>query len=351
MVTPAKTVELFRRLSEAPGPSGQEGEVRAIIRPEVEKLVDEVRADTLGDLIAHRKGRGKRVMIAAHMDEVALMVSHIEKEGLLRFRKVGGIDDRVLLTKTVYVGKDRLPGVIGAKPIHLQDPKERGQVIRLDNLFIDIGAKSREEAEKLVKVGEYAVFTTSFERFGGGLVKGKALDDRAGCMVLLETLRSLRETALKLDVYGVFTVQEEVGTRGAAVTAYDIAPDIGFVLEGTVCSDTPGTDPQGQSTVIGAGPAISIMDAGTIADRRMVDFLVATAEENGIPHQFRRATSGGNDGARIHLAREGAPTASISVPCRYIHSPVSVCSLDDLQNAARLLEAALKKIAEGGLKL
>ena len=351
MVTPAKTIELFRRLSEAPGPSGQEDEVRSILRGEVEKLVDEVHSDTMGDLIARRKGRGKKVMVAAHMDELALMISHIEKEGLLRFRKVGGIDDRVLLTKTVHVGRDRLPGVIGAKPIHLQEPREREQVIKLDNLFIDIGARSREEAEKLVKVGDYAVFTTRFERFGSGLVKGKALDDRAGCLVLLETLRALQQTPLKLDLYGVFTVQEEIGTRGAAVTAYDIAPDIGFVLEGTVCSDTPGTDPHGQSTVVGAGPAISIMDAGTIADRRLVDFLVATAEENGIPYQFRRATTGGNDGARIHLAREGAPTASISVPCRYIHSPVSVCSLEDLERAARLLTAALKKIAEGGLKL
>ncbi|HEY3315247.1 MAG TPA: M42 family metallopeptidase [Bacillota bacterium] len=348
---PAETIELFRRLSEAPGPSGQEDEVRKIIREQLAGMADDVSVDTLGNLVAHRKGRGLRVMVAAHMDEIALMVSAVEKEGLLRFRKVGGIDDRVLLTKAVLVGPRRLPGVIGGKPIHLQEPRERERVIDADHLFIDIGAKSREEAERLAKVGDYAVFTTAFEPFGDGLAKGKALDDRVGCLALLEGLGALRGQRLKIDLFGAFTVQEELGLRGATVTAYDIAPDIGLVLEGTVCSDTPGTDPEGQATVIGKGPALSVMDAGTIADRRLVQFLRSTAEAAGIPYQFRRAISGGNDAARIHLAREGAPAASISVPCRYIHSPVSVCSLDDLQNTVRLLTTALKKIAEGGLKL
>ena len=346
MVTPAKTVELFRRLSEAPGPSGQEGEVRAIIRPEVEKLVDEVRTDTLGDLIAHKKGRGKKVMVAAHMDEVALMIAGHERNGLLRFKKVGGIDDRVLVSKTVLVGPKKIPGVIGAKAIHLQELGERDKVLKSDQIFIDIGAKSKEDAEKLVKLGEYAIFDTKFAAIGKDKIKGKALDDRIGCLVLMEALKGTYDG---ICVYGVFTVQEEVGLRGATVAAYSVDPKYGIVLEGTVCSDTPGSEPQGQVTNQGAGPAISLMDNASIASRPMVDALVRTAEANGVPWQYRRAGGGGNDAGRIHLTREGVLACSLSVPCRYIHAPVAMASLDDYANAVKLLGLFLKEIAKGGI--
>lgn len=337
---------LLKQLSEALGVSGNEHEVREIIKDAVKGLVDEIRVDTLGNLIAVKgKGKRPRVMVAAHMDEVGLMVSWIEKNGLLRFRKVGGIDDRVLVSKTVLVGKERVPGVIGAKAIHLQEPKERENPLRYEDLYIDIGAKSKEEAEKKVKLGDFVAFATRFEEFGQRKAKGKAFDDRVGCTVLIEALKGQYD----FELNAVFTVQEEVGLRGATVAAYDVDPEMALVLEGTTCSDTPGTDPEGYATEVGKGPALSLMDASSIANKRMVQEMVRLAQEHGLPYQFRRTTMGGNDAGRIHLTREGVPSASLSVPCRYIHSPVSVISLDDLENAVKLLGLFLKSI-DGGFR-
>ncbi|MEW6723948.1 MAG: M42 family metallopeptidase [Bacillota bacterium] len=340
---------VLKRLTEAAGVAGNEGEVRDLLRELVTPHVDEVRGDTLGNLIAVKKGKkdGPRVMIAAHMDEVGLMIINIEKSGLLRFTKAGGIDDRVLLGKKVLVGKDKVPGVIGAKPIHLQEPKEREVPIKVDNLFIDIGAKEQADAEKKVKVGDYAVFATQYEEFGQDKIKAKALDDRVGCAVLLEVLKDDYE----IPIYGAFTVMEEIGTRGAAVAAYAISPDIGIVLEGTVCADFVADTPEGHATTSGAGPALSIMDATSIGNKVLLRHAVRLAEENGIPYQFRRATTGGNDAGRIHLNKEGVPSISVSVPCRYIHSPVSVISNSDYENAIKLVRLFLKSIQEGGLEL
>ncbi|MCL4425400.1 MAG: M42 family metallopeptidase [Firmicutes bacterium] len=335
---------LLKRLSEALGVSGNEHEVREIIKEAIKDQVDEIRVDTLGNLRAVKgKGKSPRVMVAAHMDEVGLMISWIEKSGLLRFRKVGGIDDRVLVSKTVLVGKDRIPGVIGAKAIHLQDPRERETPLKYEDLYIDIGAKSKEEAEKKVKLGDFAAFATCYEEFGQRKAKGKAFDDRVGCTVLMEALKGQYE----FELNAVFTVQEEVGLRGAAVAAYDLDPQMGLVLEGTTCSDTPGTDPEGYATEVGKGPALSLMDASSIANKKMVQEMVRLAQENGLPYQFRRTTMGGNDAGRIHLTRQGVPSASLSVPCRYIHSPVSVISLDDLENAVKLLGLFLKTVEQG----
>lgn len=335
---------LLKRLSEALGVSGNEHEVREIIKEAIKDQVDEIRVDTLGNLMAVKgKGKSPRVMVAAHMDEVGLMISWIEKSGLLRFRKVGGIDDRVLVSKTVLVGKDRIPGVIGAKAIHLQDPRERETPLKYEDLYIDIGAKSKEEAEKKVKLGDFAAFATRYEEFGQRKAKGKAFDDRVGCTVLMEALKGQYE----FELNAVFTVQEEVGLRGAAVAAYDLDPQMGLVLEGTTCSDTPGTDPEGYATEVGKGPALSLMDASSIANKKMVQEMVRLAQENGLPYQFRRTTMGGNDAGRIHLTRQGVPSASLSVPCRYIHSPVSVISLDDLENAVKLLGLFLKTVEQG----
>lgn len=340
-------LELMRRLSEAFGPSGCEGEVRDIVKEQVAPYVDEIKVDHLGNVIT-RKGDPSlpRVMIAAHMDEVGLMIAGHERNGLLRFKKVGGIDDRVLVSKSVLVGPKKIPGVIGAKAIHLQEQGERDKVLKSDQIFIDIGAKSKEDAEKQVKLGEYAVFDTKFAAIGQNKIKGKALDDRIGCLVLMEALKGTYDG---ICVYGVFTVQEEVGLRGAAVSAYAVDPKYGIVLEGTICSDTPGSDPQYHATTQGAGPAVSLMDNASIASRPMVDALVRTAKANGVPYQFRRAASGGNDAGRVHLTREGVLACSLSVPCRYIHSPVAMASLDDYTNAAKLLGLFLKEIAKGGI--
>ncbi|MEW6546985.1 MAG: M42 family metallopeptidase [Bacillota bacterium] len=346
MMSPEET-ELLRELSEAGGVSGWEGEVRSIIRARLEQMGARYRTDNLGNLIVYRgpddERAGLRVMLAAHMDEVGLVVSSIDKSGLLRFRKVGGIDDRVLVSKSVLVGKARVPGVIGAKPIHLQQPREQENPCRSEDLYVDIGAKSKEEAEKAVRVGDPIVFATRFTRLGERRARGKAFDDRAGCLVLLGVLRE----TYRVPVYGVFTVQEEVGLRGAQAAAYAIEPGLGLALEGTVCSDTPGSDEHAQGTRLGHGPAISVMDAATIHNRHVIERLVEVAQKAGIPYQMRRTTSGGNDAGRIHLARAGAAAGGLSVPCRYIHSPASVLDLEDLANTRRLLVEFLHSLEEG----
>jgi endoglucanase len=336
---------LLKELSEALGVCGHEDAVRDLIREEIDGLVDECRIDALGNLIGLKKGSApspRKVMVSAHMDEIGLMILHIESDGTLRFRPVGGIDARVLLAKAVLVGDKRVPGVIGVKPIHLLEKKERQQVLRHEQLGIDIGASSKEQAEKLVKIGDYAAFDVQYADLGGVLrtVKGKAFDDRAGCAVLIELLRA----DYAFDFYGVFTIQEEVGGRGAKVAAYAIAPELAFVLEGTICDDLPKKRDVSPTTKLGAGPAITIMDRSMISDRRIVRLLSDTAHDEGIPHQFKQPGLGGTDAGPIHLAREGVPTGVVSVPSRYIHSPACILSLEDLDNTVRLMEKTLTRV-------
>jgi endoglucanase len=276
------------------------------------------------------------------MDEIGLMIVHAEKDGSLRFRPVGGIDPRVLLAKKVLIGDNKVPGVIGMKPIHLLEPRERQQVVKHKDLSIDIGASSKEEAEKLVKIGDYAMFDISFSELGGELraVKGKAFDDRAGCAVLVELLRE----TYTFDLHAAFTVQEEVGLRGARVAGYSIAPDVAFALEGTICDDLPKKRDVSSTTRLGAGPAITVMDRTVISDRRLVELLVDTAEENDIPYQFKQPGKGGTDAGAVHLTREGVPSVVLSVPARYIHSPTCLLSLNDFDNTVRLMQATLARV-------
>ncbi len=336
---------LLKELSEARGVSGNENDVRQIILDAVKDTVDEHRVDALGNLIVLKKGtarKRRKVMIAAHMDEIGLMIVLIEREGSLRFRPVGGIDDRVLLAKKVLIGANKVPGVIGSKPVHLLEPKQRQQVVRVAEMSIDIGASSKEEAERLVKVGDYATFDIAYAELGGGLraVKGKAFDDRAGCAVLIELLKE----RYPFDLYAAFTVQEEVGLRGAKVAGYSIAPDVAFVLEGTVCDDMPKKKDISSTTTVGLGPAITVMDRSVIADPRLVNLLATTAEENGIPYQFKQPNMGSTDAGAIHLTRAGVPSAVVAAPSRYIHSPVTLLSLNDLDNEVRLMQKTLLKI-------
>lgn len=337
---------LLKELSEARGVSGNENAVRQIILDATKDTADEHRVDALGNLIALKKGQGnsqRKVMVAAHMDEIGLMIVQIEKDGALRFRPVGGIDDRVLLAKKVLIGDNKVPGVIGSKPVHLLEPKQRQQVVRVAEMSIDIGASSKEEAERLVKVGDYATFDIAFTELGGTLraVKGKALDDRAGCAVLIELLKE----SYPFDLYAAFTVQEEVGLRGARVAGYAIAPDVAFALEGTVCDDMPKKKDISPTTTVGLGPAITVMDRSVIADPRLVKLLVKTADENHIPYQFKQPGIGGTDAGAIHLTRAGVPSAVVAVPARYIHSPVSLLSLNDLDNVVRLMRQTLLHVS------
>ena len=338
---------LLMKLSQAFGPAGLEGEVRDVLREELDSHIKDWLKDPLGNLIAVKPGAGPKVMIAAHMDECGLMISSIDRSGLLKFRKVGGLDDRVLVSKHVVIGPKRLPGVIGAKAIHLQQPEERTKPIPLSGLYIDIGAKSKEEAERMVSLGDYAVFATRFEHLSPTVVKGKSFDNRAGCTVLAEILKE----NYSMPVYGAFTVQEEIGLRGAGVAAYAVDPDMAIVLEGTTCNDLPGSKEHGYCTAMGDGPAITVMDASVVCDKRMIKELLRLAQAHDIPVQFKRSITGGSDAGRISVTKEGIPTVVISVPCRYIHSPVSLLSLTDLENTIKLVKLFLESVDTGGFTL
>ncbi|HXL04715.1 MAG: M42 family metallopeptidase [Firmicutes bacterium] len=340
---------LLKTLTEAFGVSGQEQEVAAILREQVSPYCDKVETDALGNLIAIKNGneKGPKVMLSAHMDEIGLMVMYIENSGTLRFKPIGGVDPRVLVSKSVYVGKDRVPGVIGAKPIHLQKREEADKPFDIDGLFIDIGAKDKDEAEKLVKPGDGIIFATKYQDIGTSRAKAKAFDDRVGCAVLARLL--MMDKQWNFTLQGVFTAQEEVGGRGAQVASYSLEPDIAIAFEGTTASDVPGSKEHLYSTSLGKGPALTHADASFVADPRIVKRLMEVADKNGIPYQMRELTTGGTDAGRIHLVREGIPAVVVSVPTRYIHSPASIIDKCDFENAIKLMAAFLDSIEERGL--
>ncbi len=273
------------------------------------------------------------------MDEVGLMIKDIDNDGFLKFMTVGGIDKRILVSKPVLVGKDKLPGVIGAKPIHLQKPDERTKALNIEELYIDIGARSKEEAEKYVSVGDYAIFDSEYIEFGEELIKAKALDNRVGCSLLIKLIREVTD----ISFYAVFTVMEEVGLVGAGPAAFEVNPDYAIILEGTLWYDMPKLDTHLIPTYLNKGPAISLIDRTTIYNKDLRNKIVEIAEKNNIPYQFRKTSMGGNDSGKIHTTREGSITATISVPCRYIHSPASVMSKKDYDNTYALLKEVLSQ--------
>ena len=340
---------LLKELSELNGVSSRETPVRHYIRDRIAGKVDSISTDRLGNLIAHKgqAKKGPKIMLSAHMDEVGLMVVGIDASGLLKIKPVGGIDERILLSKRVVVGPKQIPGVIGAKPIHLQEKEERENPLKISALFVDVGATDRNDAEKDVKVGDLIAFDVQAEAFGDGLFKGKALDNRAGCAVLLHLI----ENQYDLPLAFAFTVQEEVGLRGATVTAYDLNPDLALVVETTSAGDVSPLEKRQAPTSLGQGPAISFMDQSIIVNPALVDELVTTANEAGLAYQFRQTTGGGTEAGVINQARTGVPTAVISIPCRYIHSPVGVLNLDDFTQTIKLIDAVLRKIERRGLPL
>jgi endoglucanase len=340
---------ILKELSEAIGISGNEGGARAVILDAVREHVDEVKVDALGNILAFKRGTGRdrlRVMVSAHMDEIGLMVVGHDGDGFLRVREIGGIDPRLLPGTFVQVGRERNPGVIGVKPIHLLKGDEDEKVLQIEDLVVDIGAKNKDEAKKMAPLGDYIAFATRFRELGP-TVSGKAFDDRAGCAVLVELVRGER---FRFDLHAAFTVQEELGLRGAQVAGYTIAPDCAFALEGTVADDIPKDKDTSPTSELGKGPAITIMDRSFIADRRLVRLLTATAEELGIPHQFKQPGVGGTDAGAIHQTRAGVPSVTVAVPCRYIHSPVSILSLDDFDNTVRLMRESLARLTRQTLR-
>ena len=340
---------ILKELSEAVGTSGNEEDVRDIVLDAVREHVDEVRVDTMGNVLAFKQGAGRQrsaVMLAAHMDEVGLMVVGYDNDGFLQIRTIGGIDPRLLPSTFLQVGPERIPGVVGVKPIHLLRGEEDQKAPKIEDLVVDIGAKSKDEAKKLAPLGTYATFATQFRELGP-TVSGKAFDDRAGCAVLVELLHGER---FHFDLHAAFTVQEEVGLRGARVAAYAIGPDCAFALEGTIADDIPKDKDVSPTTELGKGPAITIMDRSFIADRRLVRLLTGTAKELDIPYQIKQPGVGGTDAGAIHLARDGVPSVTVAVPCRYIHSPVALLSLDDFDNTVRLMRESLARLTQRTLQ-
>jgi endoglucanase len=341
----------LRRLSEIPGVSGDERAVRKSIEDAIRGHVDEMRADTLGNLLAVKRAvggnrrRALRVMLDAHMDEVGLMIVGHSDDGGLRFRAVGSIDPRILPGKVVWVGTDRVPGVIGVVPVHLAGDNTTVQSI--ESLAIDIGASGKEQAHSAADVGAYASFSTSYRSLGGGKASGKAFDDRAGCSALIELLQGPR---LPVEVLAAFTVQEEVGLRGARAAAYALKPDAAFALDATPANDLPMDEDRSPNTRLDGGPAVYVMTRRDISDPRLVRHVLSMGEKRGIPHQIRQPGSGGTNADAIGRSRGGVPTVSISTPCRYIHSPASVLSLADLKNTVALLRESVAGLTSQVLK-
>ena len=336
----SQSLELLEKLCNACAVSGDEQEVRAIVLEQVKPLAEDVQVDALGNVLVRKPGSGEnrlKVMLAAHMDEVGFMIVDGD-DGLYRFELVGGIDIRQLVGKPVLVGREHLPGVIGARPIHLTTGEERERAIPLDTLRIDVGPEGSK-----IKPGDRASFATRFQHIGPSL-RAKALDDRLGVATLIELLKL---APANIDLMAAFTVQEEIGLRGARVAAYALNPDLAIVLDSTPAYDLPawdGSENVSYNTRLGAGPAIYVADAGTISDRRLVDYLVGIAQAEGIPCQIRQPGGGGTDAGAIHRQRAGIPSISVSVPGRYAHTTALITRVEDWQNTLRLVYAALARL-------
>ena len=339
---------LLREITALRGPSGWEDEARSAICKEAQEILKgkegRVYGDTMGNLYAYRKGMDEtkpHVMLAAHMDEVGFIVRFAGEDGMLRFDCVGGVDPRCVVSKRVLVGEKAVPGVIGVKAIHLMSEADRKKAPDYDNIFIDIGAKDRDEAERLCPPGSYVTFESEYREFGDGFVKAKALDDRAGCMILLDVLRKSDYAG---DITCVFTVQEEVGLRGAKIAARRVKPDMAIILDTTTANDMGMVDSHKQVTRCGDGPALTFMDRRAIIPRKMRDLAMNAAKKRGIPVQQKRGNSGGTDAGEIHLTGAGVESLVIVIPCRYCHSGVSVCKLSDIEYAGKLTFAVMEDI-------
>ncbi len=339
--------ENLENLSNACGVTGREEEVRNLLIKLMKPYTDEVLIDKLENVIAIKRGKESKpkIMLAAHMDEVGLMVKTITKEGFLQFSKMGGIDDRILLAQKVVVhtNKGSLQGIIGSKPPHIQKEQERKKVVTYDELFIDIGAENREDANKMgVRIGDPVSFDVKYAKLSKDLVTGKAFDDRVGCAIMIETLKQLTNTDCTICAVG--TVQEEVGLRGATTATFGVDPDVGIALDVTVAGDVPGVKEFDSNVKMGKGPVLTVADSGLITHPKVLRLLLDAAEENKIDYQLETGLPGTTDAARISLTRQGVPSGTVSTATRYIHSPVGMLSLKDAENSVKLAVASIKKI-------
>lgn len=337
-------LEELKTLCRLSGVSSREHAVREYLRTQAEPWAQEIRVDALGNLIVTKRGQKSApgyLMLAAHMDEVGLMVDRIHDDGTLGFQFVGGVNRQVVIGKKVYLGEQRIPAVVGMKPIHLTTAQERKEVPKTDKLYLDIGCDSKEETEKRVSLGDVGVFSDDVQEFGQGLLKAKAIDDRVGCAVLLDLLRQ----ELPMDVTFVFTVQEEVGTRGAFGAAFSVRPKVALVVEGTTAADLPGLKGGERVCAVGKGPVIPYMDGASIYDRGLFQLLRGLAQEHQIPWQTKEYLSGGTDGKAIQRSCCGVRVAGLAAAVRYLHAPSSVASISDYQAMVQLARLFVDAVA------
>ena len=339
-------VKLLSQICEIPGAPGFEHKVRDFVTSQVKDLVDEIEIDAMGNLYALKKGKdsSKSSLVAAHMDEIGFMVKYIDDKGFLRFNTLGGFDPKTLTAQRVIVhGKKDLVGVMGSKPIHVMSPDERNKVAKIDDYFIDLGLP-KEEVEKYVEIGNSITRERSLIEMGN-CVNCKSIDNRVAVYILIETLKSLKNQEIPYDFYGVFTVQEEVGLRGAKVAGHKINPDFGFGLDTTIAYDLPGAAPHEMVTKLGEGTAIKIMDASAICDTRMVSYMKGLANKNDIKWQPEILTAGGTDTAGIQsMAKSGCITGAVSIPTRNLHQVIEMADKSDIDASTNLLTECIKNL-------
>ncbi|BCX46918.1 peptidase M42 [Haloferula helveola] len=344
-------VPLLAKICEAPGAPGFEKEIRKVVLAEVKSLADKVTTDNMGNVIALKKGRSsaKKSMAAAHMDEIGFIVTHIDDKGFIRFNPVGGFDPKTLTSQRVLVhGKKDVLGVLGCKPIHIMSPEERGKNLKISDYFIDTGMP-KKEVEKLVEVGNFITRYTELKEMGE-CVTVKSLDNRVSVFVLIETLRKLKKSRKKpaYDFYAAFTVQEEVGLRGANVAALDVKPDFGFGLDTTIAYDVPGSQPQERCTSLGEGAGIKLMDSSVICDYRMVTYMKEVAKRNKIKWQPEILAAGGTDTAALQrMVPGGSIAGAVSIPTRHIHQSIETSHKADIEACIDLLAACVCELDKG----
>lgn len=341
-----RDLTLLKKLCVSNGISGDENNIRNIIINEIKDYVTEYKTDNLGNIIAFKKGKRraeKKLMISAHMDEVGFIVTDITSDGLIKFDEVGGIDRRVLPGRSVIIN-NKVSGVIGVKPIHLCDSDERKAIPKYISMYIDIGAESGKEAEKFVSLGDSVTFEALYHENDYSIMS-KAIDDRAGCFMMIELIKS----DLEYDTFFTFVVQEEVGLHGAKVAAYTVAPDFSLVLESTTAADIPEVPSSKQVCNVGKGAVIGVMDRRTIYDKGLINRAKDLCEVNNIKLQFKRAIAGGNDAGAIHEARGGVRTLAVSLPCRYLHSQISLIAKSDIEDMYKLVKLLSEEISGGNI--
>ncbi len=342
---------LLKQLCNAFGPSGCEDNVAVMINEKISGLCDEIKTDKLGNVISVYKGSGlsdKRLMISAHMDEVGFMVTHIDDDGYIHFCNVGGIDPRVICGRRVTFGNEtkKISGIVASKAIHQQSDSERRETTPVDKMYVDIGAKNKEDAEKYIEPGDFGTFDSDFVLYGDKMIRAKALDDRFGCGVIVEVLRRLNENGYRpaFDLYFIFTTREEVGKAGAITASYSVSPDVAIIIEATAVADTADIPENSMVAKAGEGSVITIIDSGTIYDRKLIDFALETGRKHNIKCQLKHYLSGSNDASHVQKSKSGVRVCALSAPCRYTHTPSTAVNTDDYFATIDLIYEMIKDI-------